>query len=349
MPAIITEIRYRNGATFDPSGDYVEVRVPTGSDVSDISVEIYNNNGTLRSTNELDGLTPTTVGNFDYYVVVARINRFGAVGLVEDGDVTAFVSFDDTVTATGGTAAGPPALTSVQVGTNGTDDTASLSSRDGVNFFVNPDPDPGAPTCFVAGTLIQLQTGSKFVEELSAGDLVLCMDGVHRPVRRVLLSHIGQKALLKNPKLRPVRIAAGSLGCGLPHRDLSVSRQHRMIVRSKIVERMFDVGEALVPAAKLIGLPGVELDETCPSVTYVHLLFDRHEIVYAEGAPTESLFPGPEALKSVSPVAQREILAIFPELAVQALGPEPAAFIPPGKLQKKLISRHRQNVQPLLM
>ena len=121
-----------------------------------------------------------------------------------------------------------------------------------------------------------------------------------------------------------------------------------MSVRSKIAERMFGMYEVLVPSIKLIELPGIFVDETIESVEYFHLLFDRHEIIYAEGAPTESLFTGPEALKSLSPEAREEILTIFPEVAKLDYSPEPAGYIPPGKLQKQLVARHAKNNKPLL-
>ncbi|MBY8974333.1 Hint domain-containing protein [Rhodobacteraceae bacterium NNCM2] len=50
-------------------------------------------------------------------------------------------------------------------------------------------------------------------------------------------------------------------------------------------------------------------------MTYIHLLFDRHEIIWAEGLPCESLHPGEEALSGMDRAARDEVLAIFPELA----------------------------------
>ena len=86
-----------------------------------------------------------------------------------------------------------------------------------------------------------------------------------------------------------------------------------MLVKSKIAERMFGVSEVLIPAIKLVGMPGIYIDQDTDCVDYFHLLFDQHEIIFAEGAPTESLFTGPEALRSISPEARYEILQIFPE------------------------------------
>ncbi|HRO15212.1 MAG TPA: Hint domain-containing protein [Paracoccus sp. (in: a-proteobacteria)] len=49
-------------------------------------------------------------------------------------------------------------------------------------------------------------------------------------------------------------------------------------------------------------------------MTYHHILFDRHEVVLSEGAATETLFTGEQALKGVGEAARAEILTLFPEL-----------------------------------
>jgi hypothetical protein len=140
----------------------------------------------------------------------------------------------------------------------------------------------------------------------------------------------------------------GALGNGLPIRDLLVSRQHRMLIQSKIAERMFGTAEVLISAIKLTKLPGIFVEEGLQEVEYYHLLFDQHEVIYAQGAPTESLFTGPEALKAISPEARKEILMIFPEIAEENYEPSPARFIPEGKLQKALIARHLKNNKPCM-
>jgi hypothetical protein len=72
----------------------------------------------------------------------------------------------------------------------------------------------------------------------------------------------------------------GALGRGLPRRDLRVSRQHRLWLDGR-----------LIAAARLIGRPGIARDDRCAPLTYPHLLSDSHEILFAEGAPAESLLP----------------------------------------------------------
>jgi hypothetical protein len=204
------------------------------------------------------------------------------------------------------------------------------------------------PICFCAGTLIQTAKGPKRVETLLPGDSILRADGTHTVLRRLFHASLTRDALRKNPLLRPVHISAGALGCGMPQNDLRVSRQHRMLVSSKIVERMFGKDDVLVSAIRLTALPGIYIDETVQRVHYYHLLFDDHEVILAEGAPSESLFTGPEALKSVNPKAREEIKTLFPEITRADYAPRPARAIPSAHLQRRLIERHAKNAKPLL-
>ncbi|WP_120499848.1 Hint domain-containing protein [Roseovarius sp. EL26] len=207
--------------------------------------------------------------------------------------------------------------------------------------------------CFASGTCIHTNCGAVDVAQLQPGSLVHCIDPptqeiTLRPLRRVLRTTVDLASLRKDPKLRPITISAGALGNQLPQRDLRVSRQHRMMVSSKIAQRMFGTHQALLPAIRLTALPGIYIDETPQSVDYFHLLFDQHEVIFAEGAPTESLFTGPEALKSFSTELREEILTLFPELTITDGAPRPALPLPSGKVSRQLIARHAKNQQPLL-
>ena len=214
---------------------------------------------------------------------------------------------------------------------------------------VEPVPiDTDAAVCFADGVSIQTSRGDVAVEDLRAGDMVLTMDDGYQPIRWIGSRKLSAAALQARPKLRPVRIKAGALGHNLPARDLIVSRQHRMLVRSKIVERMFDVEEVLIPAIKLCELDGVDVVEGATGVEYFHMLFDQHQVVYAEKTPSESLFTGPEALKSLSDAAREEIATLFPELVGANHAPVPARLFPAGRAQKQLMQRHAKNNKSVL-
>ncbi|MEL6648414.1 MAG: Hint domain-containing protein, partial [Pseudomonadota bacterium] len=159
--------------------------------------------------------------------------------------------------------------------------------------------------CFVRGTQIATRRGSVPIEELKVGDEVITMDHGFKVLR-----WIGSTTVPATGAFAPVVIRKGVMG---NERDLRVSPQHRMLVRGWHVELMFDQKEALVPAKALIN------DETVfalegGTVEYLHMMFDRHELVYAEGIPSESFHPGHVGLGSFAEETREEILTLFPEL-----------------------------------
>jgi hypothetical protein len=203
--------------------------------------------------------------------------------------------------------------------------------------------------CFVAGTLIDTGAGPVAVENLQPGALVRAADDVFRPLLCCLHRYVGAGELSVRPKLRPVRICKDALGDGLPRRDLLVSRQHRMLIRSVIAQRMFGQPEVLIPAIRLTALPGIFIDPDVEQVTYYHLLFDQHEVVFAESAPSESLFTGGTALDLLDDAAMEELSVLFPGLADRSR-PQPLARpVPPLRRQNQLIARHHKNAQPLVV
>ncbi len=81
-------------------------------------------------------------------------------------------------------------------------------------------------------------------------------------------------------------------------------------------------------------------------MTYHHLLLQDHEVIFAEGAPAESLLTGDEALRTLAPEALEELQVLFPQLS-ETKNKAPASLIPSAKNQKRLVARHGQNRQPL--
>lgn len=209
-----------------------------------------------------------------------------------------------------------------------------------------PEGDTASPPCFAAGTRIATPSGPVPVETLRAGDVVITACGGTAAVRTRLERDVSADEMEARPNFRPVRIRAGALGPGIPARDLLVSRQHRMVVSSPIARRMFG-GDVLVAAIRLTDLPGVAIAEPA-DLTYVHLVFDRHEIVLAEGAPSESFFPGTVALDGLTAEAIDELRALFPDAVAGHSAPPPARPIPEGYRQRRLVARHLRNAKPLV-
>ncbi|MDP0929321.1 Hint domain-containing protein [Paracoccus onubensis] len=202
--------------------------------------------------------------------------------------------------------------------------------------------------CFTDGVMISTATGAVRAGDIAVGDEVLTLDNGLQRVRWKSSRNLTAREQAVNPKLRPIRIKAGSLGDQTPATDLLVSPQHRILVRSRIAMRMFGTDEVLVAAKQLVGVDGIEIAEDLENVTYVHFLFDQHQILFSDGAWTESLYTGPEALKSVGAAALEEIYTLFPELHEGE--PLPAARpIPQGRLVRQLAHRHAKNSKPLVV
>ncbi len=174
----------------------------------------------------------------------------------------------------------------------------------GVNTDVGFVNATGVP-CFVAGTMIATPDGERPAETLLPGDLVLTQDDGPQPLR-----WIGTRAVAATGNFAPIHIRANTFGT---HRDLLVSPLHRVLIRDNLAELLFGEAEVLVAARDLVNDRSVRR-RAGGEVTYVHLLFDRHQVVFSEGLETESFLPGPQTTKSFEREVVDEICAIFPEI-----------------------------------
>ncbi len=180
--------------------------------------------------------------------------------------------------------------------------------------------------CFVSGTLIETPRGPRAVETLRPGDLVITADHGPQPIRFVAMRRLGPgRRLDVRPHLAPILIRAGAFGPGVPARDLRVSPQHRLLLSGWLPELHFGHEEALAPARSLVDGKMVCVCSQTTSVTYVHLGFDRHEIVVSEGMLTESFLPGPEAINGLDAPLRDELMTLFPQLRCEDLGQFAAA------------------------
>ena len=179
-------------------------------------------------------------------------------------------------------------------------------------------PPPAVP-CFLAGTRIATPTGLRAIETLRAGDRVITLSGQAVPIR-----WIGRSTVDGRGALAPIRIAKGTFET---LRDLYLSPNHRVFLRSARAELYLGQREVLVAAKFLID--GASVTQVpMASATYLHLLLDDHQLVFSEGIATESLFTGAGALHALPPAARAELLAIFPDLATR-----------PARLSRRSLTR----------
>lgn len=168
--------------------------------------------------------------------------------------------------------------------------------------------------CVQRGTLIETALGPVAVEDLETGTRVKTLDSGPQPVRWIGARRLRPVDFLRAPELRPIRIGAGALGPGCPAQDLLVSPQHRVLVSGWKAELYFGQLEILVPAKALVNDHDIRIAHDVEDVEYFHVLFDRHEIMLTNGAPTESFFPGAYVLGDLDRGIQEELHAIFPHL-----------------------------------
>lgn len=161
--------------------------------------------------------------------------------------------------------------------------------------------------CFIAGTMIRTPRGPVPIEHLRAGDYVNTMDNGPQPVVWVGRRDLTFAELADNPKLRPIHIAPDVTG---GQGALIVSPQHGILLKT------CDGDQRLVRATHLARMDGgkARVMQGCRAVSYLHLMFEAHQIIFANGAPAESFYPGPNAFAALPQAARREVMTLFPAL-----------------------------------
>lgn len=278
-PATYTDLTWR-----DPEGD----DQIADSDLDDASVLTSDRiviDGTPHIVREIASFAG---GSMVIKGVTYSVNF--AVWLLDDGTYVVRISDSDI----------PPNLNHSQV------TSLTLGTFSGVEYSHSFVSTRDAPfVCFVAGTLIHTLRGLRNVQDLRVGELVLTADHGYRPIRWIgkrIVSGLGSSA--------PVRFRKGALG---NTRDLWVSQQHRMVVKGWQSELLLGLTEVLVAAVYLVNGSTIDVEQ-CDQVTYVHILFDDHEIIFAEGVPTESFHPGSFGMSVLDLPTKSELLEFFPEL-----------------------------------
>ncbi len=179
-------------------------------------------------------------------------------------------------------------------------------------------PEEDAPrsglVCFTPGIRIATARGHVPVEQIAVGDLLQTADNGFQPVVWIGRRDLDAADLARSPQLKPILIQPGSM---LGNRvALRVSPEHRFLLAGGQLGEMGKAGEAFIRAKLLPYLPQsrVRSAKGARHVTYIHIMTEHHEVVFAEGIRTETFWPGPEALRALEPQAFSQLVALFPEL-----------------------------------
>ncbi|MFM7446859.1 MAG: Hint domain-containing protein [Tabrizicola sp.] len=174
----------------------------------------------------------------------------------------------------------------------------------------------GGVICFTPGTRILTPEGPQLIESLRPGHLIQTKDnGPQEILWRGSRKMTGAR-LYAMPHLRPIRFRADALGLGRPEDDLWVSPQHRMLLKGAAANALFNTDEVLVAAEDLVNDSTIMVDSLAREVTYIHLLLDEHNVIFANGMETESFHPSNTALDTIDPKDRAGLLALIPGIEV---------------------------------
>jgi len=303
-----------NDGNTNKSDEFIELQNSTGSSISLDGFEVWSEkNGLLYAFGSGDSIaagdTATIVGNYSGTVPSDYYDGGVSEGTdwIPDGEGQKYDSIFLVNSATGeyvvlsyGNPPRSPTLPSSFPGTTriGAGETISSTAPNGTAFSrdangdfqeATPTPDdPGVP-CFVNGSKIRTSRGDVPIEWLAPGDKILTRDNGYASLRAIRSTKVSRAAMRRNPDLIPITLPAGALG---NNRPLRLSASHRVLIRNWSAELFFGTNEVLVAAGNAVGFGGITRDPCQKPVTYFHLLFDRHEIIRANGCWVESLFFG---------------------------------------------------------
>jgi len=194
-------------------------------------------------------------------------------------------------------------------------------------------------SCFVAGTRIDAAGGAVPVEKLRPGMLVATRDHGYRPLRWVGINPMGNRALLDNPHLRPVHVSADAFGAGLPGRDMMIAPNTRLPVAAEAPQFLARNREEMRAIKHFINHRSVQQVDAV-GVSYVHIAFEGHQVVAANGIWVECFDSTDFSLGCLGNAQRCEIEELFPDRRAQrARRSEPAAS---NVLKRVLAARRRR-------
>lgn len=160
---------------------------------------------------------------------------------------------------------------------------------------------------FARGTMITLSDGSqRAIEALVPGMEVLTRDHGRQPIR-----WIGHARLRAVGAFAPVVISAGTLG---NDGDLILSQHHRVFLYQRKRLPGLQTSEILVQARHFVDGEHVYLREG-GFIDYFSLVFDHHEIIYAEGVPSESLLVNDATVQRLPAEVAEQVRTRLPGLS----------------------------------
>jgi Hint domain len=183
-----------------------------------------------------------------------------------------------------------------------------------VSLPLFPVANPPLPLCLSGDARVKVECGTCAARDICAGSRVMTQDHGAQAVLWVgkrIIDFAREPAMEDH---RPIIFETGSVDGINPTAPIRLSPQHRVLIRGWRAELYFAERSILVPARALVNNTTIRVDTESPTVEYVHLLFRKHEVIWADDLPVESLFLGEIAMGVAGAALEREIFDIFPEL-----------------------------------
>lgn len=177
-----------------------------------------------------------------------------------------------------------------------------------------PKEAPSGVICFTPGTMIATPEGPRDVLTLMEGDRVQTQDNGPAEILWIGRRVVTGARMEVHPHLRPVRLLEGALERGVPDSGLLVSPDHRIVLGGKKARMLFNAEEVLVTARDLVNDETVIFAHDLRNVVYIHMMLPQHEIVFANGVPTETFHPASAALATLRSEEQARLLTRVPEI-----------------------------------
>jgi Hint domain len=158
---------------------------------------------------------------------------------------------------------------------------AALAAKKAYAMALPPQQQDGGTNCFLSGTCIRTPKGEVEVDDLAVGDLVDTIGGAAKPIK-----WIGRRLLERShgqgwpSDTLPVKVARSAFGALVPHTDLFLSPAHAVYVDGLLVPVT-----NLINGRSIVRCSGSDFE----TIEYFHFELDTHDVIFAEGAPTETL------------------------------------------------------------
>lgn len=183
---------------------------------------------------------------------------------------------------------------------------------------VRPPNDRPSVICFTPGTRLRTDRGEVAIEDLDIGDRLMTRDDGPREVIWSGHRRMSGARLFALPDQRPIRIRVNALGLDRPDGDLVVSPEHRLLIGGDTPRDLWSEAEVLVRAGDLVGDRGITVDHSLRETWYIHLMLERHQVIWANGVQVESFHPGFMGLDTLSGLQRDSLYDLRPDLAEDA-------------------------------